>query len=97
MTPEPEDSYIDDVEWLQLLGLFSSVQALYVDMPYSGHVSRTLEGITGMIATAVLPALDTLDLKGQSVSSVEKFIALRWDSGRPVTTFNGKTEFREYQ
>ena len=91
-TPKPEDSDIDDLEWLQLLSLFSSVQVLIVDMHYSGHVSRILEGVAGMTAIEVLPALDTLSLIGQSLPSVEKFIAARRDSGRPVATVNGKTE-----
>ena len=96
-TPKPDDLDIDDadIEWLQLLSLFSSVLTLNVCVFYSGHISRTLEGISGMMATEVLPALHTLYLTGQSVSSVEKFIAARRDSDRPVTTFNGKTESGE--
>ena len=96
-TPKPDDLDIDDadIEWLQLLSLFSSVLTLNVCVFYSGHISRTLEGIAGMMATEVLPALHTLYLTGQSVSSVEKFIAARRDSDRPVTTFNGKTESGE--
>ena len=46
-----------------------------------------------MIATEVLPALDVLYLKGEPVSSVDKFIAFRRDSGRPVIFINTETEF----
>ena len=99
-TPEmsgPEDSDIDDIEWLQLLSLFSSAQELGVAWCYSGYVSRTLEGLSGTMATEVLPALHTLSLTGQSVSSIENFIAGRRDSDHPVTTFNGKAESGQYQ
>ena len=79
----PED--VDDVEWLQLLNLFSSVQALEVPKQLARHISRALELIPdGLMATEVLPALNMLCFEKQS-ASVDKFIAARRDSGRPVT------------
>ena len=86
---QPEDEDINDIDWFQFLSLFSSVQTLSVAMSFSRLVSRTLEVIADrMMATEVLPALDTLTLQGQSVSSVDKFIAARRDSGHPVTIIN---------
>ena len=92
--PIPEDT--DDVEWLQLLNLFSSVRTLFVGEEFARHVSHALEVIAdGMMATEVLPALDILCLEGQSVSSVDKFVAARRDSGLPMTIVNTETEFEE--
>ena len=92
--PIPED--MDDIEWQQLLSLFSSVRTLFVSDQFARHISRALEVIADrMMTTEVLPALDLLYLEGQSVSSVDKFIAARSDSGRPVTIVNTETEFSE--
>ena len=91
LIPQPEDEDIDDIDWLQFLSLFSSVQRLGVATTFSGHISRALEVIADrMMATEVLPALDTLTLQGQSVSSVDKFITARRDSGRPVTVVDAR-------
>ena len=84
---------IDDIEWLQLLHLFSSLQTLFVSRDIAGDVSRALEDITGAMVTEVLPALDLLCLQDQPVSSVDKFIAIRRDSGHPVTVINTQEEF----
>ena len=80
---------MDDTEWLQLLSLCSSVQMLIIPEPFAGHISRALKDFAaGMMAAEVLPALENLCLKGQSVSSVDKFIAAHQDSDRPVAIFN---------
>ena len=87
---------VDDVEWLQLLNLFSSVQTLIVPKQLARHISRALEVIAnGVTATEVLPALDMLYLEEQSASSIDKFIAARRDSGRPVTIADTEGEIRE--
>ena len=87
---------VDDIEWLQLLNLFSSVRTLFLGEQLAWHVSHALQVIDdGMMATELLPALDTLCVEGQFASSVEKFIAARRDSGRSVTFVNTETEFRE--
>ncbi len=83
---ESED--LDEVEWLQLLHPFSSVQTLSVSGRFAGHVSRALEDIAGVMVTEVLPALDLLCLEDQPVSSVDNFVAVRRDSGHPVTVVN---------
>ena len=84
---------IDDIEWLQLLHLFSSLQTLFVSRDIAGDVSRALEEIAGAMVTEVLPALDLLCLQDQPVSSVDKFIAIRRDLGHPVTVINTQKEF----
>ena len=86
---------MDDIEWLQLLHPFSSVQTLIVSGPFSGHVSHALEDSSGGMGAEVLPALEMLCLEGQPVSSFHKFIAARSESGRPVTTIDTREEFEE--
>ena len=93
---KPTQEDMDDVEWLRLFDLFSSIRTLSVRKDFAGHVSRLLEVVAdGTMATEVLPALDMLHLEGQPVSSVDKFIAARRDSDRPVTIVNSKEEIRE--
>jgi hypothetical protein len=92
---ESEPEGLDDIEWLQLLRPFSAAKTLFVSREYAGHVSRSLESITAVMATEVLPALDMLYLEDQPVSSVHKFIAARSESGRPVTTVNTRETFEE--
>jgi hypothetical protein len=85
----------DDIDWLQLLRPFSSVQTLFVSREFARHVSRALEGIPVVMAIDLLPALDMLCLEDQPVSYAHKFIAARWESGRPVTTVNTRKVFEE--
>ena len=86
---------MDNIGWLRLLSPFSSVRTLFVPNRYAGHVAQALEGTAGMIATEMLPALDVLYLKGEPVSSVDKFIAFRRDSGRPVIFINTEPNLKE--
>jgi hypothetical protein len=44
-----------------------------------------LEDITGEMVSEVMPSLELICLEGQPASSVEKFIAARQLSDRPVT------------
>jgi hypothetical protein len=87
---EPEG--LDDIEWLQVLHTFSSVQTLFVCGNLAGQVCDALDDIDEEIATQVLPALNLLCLEDQPVTSVDEFIAVRQDSGRPVTVVNDSFE-----
>ncbi|KAN0128288.1 hypothetical protein V8E53_013872 [Lactarius tabidus] len=91
----PELDDMDGVDWLQLLRPFSSVQTLFVSREFAGQVSRSLDDIPEVMATELLPALDMLCLEDQPVSSAHRFIAARWESGRPVTTVNTRKAFEE--
>jgi hypothetical protein len=84
----------DDVEWQHLLHQFSAVQTLYVPQELAAHVARALEDITGEMVpdSEVLPSLDLICLTGQLESSIEKFVAARRLSGRPITVINTATE-----
>ena len=89
----PED--MDDIEWLQLLRPFSSVQTLFVSRELAGHVSRSLENTAATMATEVLPALDMVCLEDQPMTFAHKFISARWESGHSVTTVDTERAFQE--
>ncbi|KAH8983334.1 hypothetical protein EDB86DRAFT_2967587 [Lactarius hatsudake] len=85
----------DDVAWVHLLCQFSAVQTLHVSQGFAGHVALTLEDIAGETVDEVLPSLDLIYLADQPTSSIEKFVAARRLSGRPVTVIETETEFDE--
>ncbi|KAN0128319.1 hypothetical protein V8E53_013903 [Lactarius tabidus] len=91
----PEQDDIDDIEWMQLLRPFSSIQTLFVSREFAWHISRALDDIPGVMATEFLPALDMLCLEDCPASSAHKFIVARWESSRPVTTVNTRRAFEE--
>jgi hypothetical protein len=89
-----EDSDFENMEideWLLLLHQLSAVQTLRVCQELAGHVALALEDTTGEMVAGVLPSLELIHLAGQSASSIEKFVAARQLSGRPVTVVD--TEF----
>ncbi|KAH8988435.1 hypothetical protein EDB86DRAFT_3081553 [Lactarius hatsudake] len=84
---------VDDTDWLSFLQLFTAVQTLYIPEELSDRIALALEDGARQMVTEVLPALSLLYLENQPASSVETFIAVRRDSGRPVTIVNQKAEF----
>ncbi|KAH9161767.1 hypothetical protein EDB89DRAFT_2155897 [Lactarius sanguifluus] len=82
-----------DTGWLPFLQLFTAVQTLYIPEELSDQIALALEDGARQMVTEVLPALSLLYLENQPASSVETFIAVRQDSGRPVTIVNQKAEF----
>jgi hypothetical protein len=86
---------MDHVEWQSLLRQFSTVKTLLVGPKPAVHISLALEDITVEMAAEVLPSLDLIHLEGQPAPSINKFIAVRQLSGRPVTVISTKTEFNE--
>ena len=93
ISPDTED--VDNIEWLQLLCPFSSVQTLFVSKEFARHISHSLENTAATMANEVLPALDMLCLEGQPMTFAHKFVAARWESGHPVTTVDTKRAFQE--
>ena len=85
----------DDVEWLLFLRQFPSVQSLYVSQDLTGLIALALEDINVTTVAEVLPSLDLICLEGRPASSIERFVAARQLSGRPVTVVDTKTEFSE--
>ena len=82
--PGWEDS-VDDTDWLELLRPFTAVKMLYGSKQLAAHIALALDGVGGETTTDVLPALASLSLEDQPVTSVEKFLAVRQLSGHPVT------------
>ena len=83
---------VDDVEWLPLLHQFPTVRTLHVSNQLAGLVALALEDISLETVAEVLPSLDLICFEGRPASSVEKFIAARQLSGRPVTVTVIETE-----
>jgi len=83
----------DDIDWLHLLRQFSTVQTLHVSRELARHIALALEDIAGEMVVQVLPSLHLVHVVGQPASSVEKFVAVRWLSGRPVTVVDTEMEF----
>ncbi|KAN0128283.1 hypothetical protein V8E53_013867 [Lactarius tabidus] len=82
-----------DVDWLEFLCQFSSVQMMFISEGVAYYISRALEDITKVVDTEVLPALDLLCLDGQPVSSIYGYLAFCRRLGRPVTFVNTPQDF----
>lgn len=83
----------DNVEWLHS---FSAVQTLHVSRELAGRFARALEDIPAESVNEVLPSLRLIFLEPHwPASSLEKFVAARGLSDRPVTVVNDKKEFDE--
>ncbi|KAI9437227.1 hypothetical protein H4582DRAFT_2153394, partial [Lactarius indigo] len=80
-------------EWLFLLRQFSAIRTLHVSRGFAKHVALALEVLTGEMVSEVLPVLDLIYLDDQPVPSVEKFIAERQLTGRPVTVVSTEADF----
>jgi hypothetical protein len=88
-----DEGYRTD-EWLPVLHRFSATRTLYVYGNFTKDITYTLEHIAEMDAE-VLPVLDLIHIKDEPVPSIEKFLAARKLSGRPVTVFDTIAEFFE--
>jgi hypothetical protein len=68
---------------------------LLVHRGFSGHVALALEDIADEMATEVLPSLELICLEGEEAPLIDKFVAARQHSDRPVTAVNTIKEFME--
>ena len=85
---------LDDMQWVQLLRPFSSIQTLFVSETIAGDISCILDYMAEVTVNPLLPALELLCLEHQPLSSVDNFAAaVRQDSVHPVTIVNTKREF----
>ena len=71
------------------------MQTLHVSHRLAGHIDPALEAIAWETDDKALPSFDLIYLVGRSESSIEKFIAARQLSGRPVTVINTEGVFTE--
>jgi len=81
--------------WPHLLRQLSHIRTLHVSRDFSGYIALALEGITGEMATGVLPVVDLIYLDGQPVSCIGQFLAARQLSGHPITIVETEAEFDE--
>ena len=84
----------DDVDCLHLLLPFSATRTLHVSSELARHVAPALEDIPAERITKVLPSLCLTYFEGPK-SSLEKFVAARGLSDRPVLVAGGKLEYDE--
>ena len=82
---------MDEVDWRYLILHFPTMKTMYVSQELAEHIALALEHIFA----GAFPSLDLIFLEGQSASSVEKFLAARKFSGRPVTVVDTEAEFDE--
>jgi hypothetical protein len=83
----------DGREWLQLFHQFPTMQALFVSRQFAVRIASALKSITGEEVVEALSSLDLICLEDQPTSSVEKFIAVRQFSDRPVSVVGTDVEF----
>ncbi|KAH9172872.1 hypothetical protein EDB89DRAFT_841574 [Lactarius sanguifluus] len=95
---EPEGRELEgmeNVEWQPLLRPLSTVQTLHVSQEFAGHIALTLEALTAEMGAEAFSSLDLIHLADQPASSIEKFVAARRLSDRPVTFVDTEIEFDE--
>ena len=84
-----DDPDMDLSLWLELFCLFIAAQRLHISERLVSPVARALQGLTGQMATEVLPVLRTLSLEGLEPSgpvheAMKSFATARQLSRQPV-------------
>ncbi len=100
---EEKNSVLESVDWLPLLCSFSAVEVLHVSGELVKHLASALDHTLEEMVAQVLPALQLLWLddgrcnkKGKGKpESVDRFLSLRKQSGRPVVVVKSRDEFIE--
>jgi hypothetical protein len=90
---QSEDAY--DIEWLDLFCQFPAMQTLHVSTALAPPVFLVLEDITAELVAEALPSLGLICVEGETASSLEKIVAIRQFSGRPITVVKTRDEFNE--
>jgi hypothetical protein len=100
--PSSDPPARDDFDWLQLLRQLSSLKTLFVSDRVAHLISQALAYVDTTMTTKVFPALKLLCLEesedpeeDQYMPSVQKFLAVRRESGHPVTFVETEKEFEE--
>ena len=91
----PQFGSMNDVEWRGLLQQFSGLQTLKLCSELASRMADTLEDVTDERVVGLFPSLKLICLQDQPESSIEKIVALRKLSGRPIIVVNTRTEFDE--
>jgi hypothetical protein len=95
-----DDHDIDDIEsnqWVEFLHPFTSVKRLYTSSKSTPIIALALKELFGEMVTEVLPALQTLFLKGipskPVQEAIDKFVSARQFSSHPIAVSLEKTAF----
>jgi len=93
---------IEDVQWLEFLHMFTSVEDLVLSATSFRLVAPALDELAEEMVTEVLPALQNMILEGpHSLKTVNKaigkFIAKRRLLGCPVTVYHRDSEHQDYR
>ena len=94
LPPDGKD-YKDAMDWLELLRPFTAVETLHVSGKSASHVAHGLEYVTEEMVPVVLPALHSLCLQDEPLTSVERFVEARWLTGRAITIADAPAAFFE--
>ena len=89
----PQFGSMNDVEWRGLLQQFSGLQTQKLCSELASRMADTLEDVTDERVVGLFPSLKLICLQDQPESSIEKIVALRKLSGRPITVVNTRMEF----
>jgi hypothetical protein len=81
---------LENMPWLELLHVFTSVNNLYVSVEVAPHIILSLQELVGGRTTEVLPALQNIFLEGLQPSGpvqegIGKFITNRQVAGFPIS------------
>ncbi|KAF8269919.1 hypothetical protein EI94DRAFT_867012 [Lactarius quietus] len=85
--PGVQDS-IEYIDWIGLLRPFTGVNKLYLRGELSENVINALELVQGDMVAKILPALHRLQFVREQpppTVSVDRFVSIRQNAGRPVT------------
>ena len=91
--------YDDDIErsqWLELFRPFTAVKVLYMPSKFTLYMVPALKELVGVRVTEVLPALQSLFLRGGGLflwGDMEQFVTARQIAGHPVALFLWKGEY----
>jgi len=91
---ECRDIPFTNLDWVQILASFSTLQTLDISGDDVGHIALALDDKGGEMAAKLLPALKLLYIVGEPESSVTRFCAVSRLSG-PVTLVKTWEEFDE--
>ena len=81
---------VDNTLWLDLLRSFVAVKSLYLSEEFVPRIAPALQELVGGRTAEVLPTLENIFLEGLQPSGpleegIEKFVAARQLTNRPVT------------
>ena len=101
--PHSQPDWKDDIEsglWLQLLHPFTAVKNLYLSEKFALRIGPALQELVEGRTTEVLPALqiiflERLESSGPVQEGIEKFVAARQVTSRPIAVSSWANSYRD--